>query len=183
MAMPPIPPERASETAVCPDCGAERITFAAVPCWLCGAMLPPLAGPTPGPGPRRPKTRPAEGPDHPVLSTLLTIVILVVGVGVLNLAPGLGMLLVILAVPVLMALWAPSRSSVLRNVVVVVGTLIAAGVAGFVTFFVFCFWAFTEGMGNRSDRSEAIFIGGVIAAIAVAILILFTLSRTLRPKE
>jgi hypothetical protein len=180
MTLTSMPPEREPNASVCPACGAERITTAAVSCWLCEAMLPALSGPALGPIPSPRTGGPGEDSGSPLLAVLLIGLIGVVVVGAFLAAPGLGILMIVLMVPVLLAIWAPAPSSVLRDAVVAIATIIAAGVAGFVTFFAFCLWSFTRSNGGYD---QAILGLGCVAAIVVPVLILLTLSRTLSHKK
>ena len=115
------PQKRKRDTSICPVCGAVRITTAAVPCWLCCAVLPPLTGPL-----KVPRDRSA---DHSYLGVLLGAVMLMAVIGTFLMAPGLGIIFIIWSVPILLGLWNRGQGGFL-SVVVTFLTIIAAGVEG-----------------------------------------------------
>src|SRR5438045_4091051 len=99
-------PSTRSTGPACPACGAARITSAAVPCWLCGAMLPAYHSPLL-------RNRASFGTQAPVNGTvadkpgfvtlgILFVVLLGLSMATFVEVPGLAILLALLALPCLL---------------------------------------------------------------------------------
>src|SRR5262245_44060191 len=96
--MPPLPPStnfsrryNHGDGPVCPHCGAQRITSAAVPCWPCQDMLPPLEGGFTGKTIRAREDKPAY-----IIIGILSIMLIL---GLAIEAPGLLIVLALAATP------------------------------------------------------------------------------------
>lgn len=133
---------RSSDGASCPHCGARRITLGAVPCWMCGEMLPAHEGPLPR------GTRLESGPDAGLISVAVLTILVVLGLTAE--APGLGIALAILATPALVRVVAKSHETKESGQPLTgaekiglffssLGTVILVGIAAFVAFFATCF--------------------------------------------
>src|SRR5439155_3849325 len=96
---PPTPPPPASwsgsDELSCPYCGARRITSAAVKCWMCQEKLPAHEGPLP-------KGKPLSLPTESNVPLMILGVVILVVAGVLMIeAPGVAIVLALLATPAL----------------------------------------------------------------------------------
>jgi hypothetical protein len=181
----PSPPRarggRDEDGPVCPSCGAKRITSAAVPCWLCAEMLPPLDVPVPAGAVR--------GREENPVFIMAGVLIVLLAVGLALSAPGMILVLAVAATPALI------RSAVVTSQarragvplsgaerigaflgalgsVVLVGA--AAGVAFFATCFAVCLGILA--VGSRGDEGLILPLS-VFAGLVPAIFILVWLFR------
>lgn len=171
----------------CPECGAKRISAAAVPCWLCRRPLPEYTGPMPA-------GRPAEElGDNPAFIVLGVLAILLC-VGLMLETPGVAIILVIAAVPALVrASYLVSRRPADRPVGAgeAVGTFLASlgvvavvGVAAGVAFFATCF-AVCLGIGTLSGRGslDALFTTSILIGLIPGVAVFIALMVKLWPRK
>jgi hypothetical protein len=190
---PPPPPPRSDtrgrgDAPECPYCGAKRITSASVPCWLCQEMLPPLEGPVPGGS--------VQGPASRVAAIVVGILVLLIGTGLALAAPGLFLVLALIATPILIRSVVVTRRARREGrpmtgeervsaFFATLGAVILVGIATIVAFFVTCFavclgmLAVSEG-GGRRGVEEWILPVSVIAGLVPGILVLVWLTRVIR---
>jgi len=190
---PPRHPKTGGDGPVCPECGAKRITSAQAPCWMCGAILPPLDGPVPG-GPIRGRT---ENPFYVGFGALvLAILIVVIAANLAFEGPGLLIILALAMTPPLIRLVILSQRaraagqplSPAEKVGAFLGTIgavVLVGAAAFVAFFATCFvvcLGFLAADGGRGG-GELILPVSVFAGLVPGALVLVWLVRLILRKR
>ncbi len=188
---PPLPRDTArgrDDTPECPYCGAKRITSAAVPCWLCQEMLPPLEGSVPSGS--------VQGATSRVAAIVVGVLVLLIGVGLTMAAPGLFLVLALIATPILIRSVVVSRRArregrpptsgeKVSAFFATLGAVILVGIATIVAFFVTCFavclgvLAVSES-GGRRGVEEWILPVSVCAGLVPGIIVLVWLSRVFK---
>ena len=158
----------------CPHCGAEVYWSEATQCWGCGRPLGWFERAN-----REARARPARRGNR-LGSVMLGVALIAVGLGAIRVAPGLGIVLAILATPALVrtALVAADQEArgrpltLLEKVGVFAGTLAAVvvvGVTAIVAFVATCFPIGLAGFSAGSAGGVLVFIGflvGFCAALA-----------------
>jgi hypothetical protein len=150
--------EQPIDLVTCPECRAANAT-AARRCWLCGRDFTGK-GPQPPPLPPMPAGEApyAPGPEQGAATfgastALLLVTLVILGVGIFSLAPGMGVLYVILVAPPVIATslvgarrrqrgqaWG-GKEKAATAAISIVGLFSALGLlslAAFVAFFVYC---------------------------------------------
>jgi hypothetical protein len=177
---------------VCPECGAKRITSAQAPCWMCGAILPPLDSPVPG-GPIRGR---GDNPFFVGVGVLvLAALVLIVAVNLAIEGPGLLIILALAMTPPLIRSVVVSRRAQTAGQPLsgaekvgaffgAIGATVLVGAAAFVAFFATCF-AVCLGMLAIDERGagDIILPVSVFAGLVPGILILVWLLRLIWKKR
>jgi len=181
-----------SEVVGCPRCGAA-IDAARATCWLCGAELGPAVA-APRAGAERTAAVAKLPPEFSYsLSTLLLITTLVaVAFGLLSVAPGLGIIVCILLVPVLVrtAMVVRRREAAGRPVSVgqkfgmILGSLVVAHVilAVVIVSAVGTFCAVCLGIAGTRGPDDAVIWFAILAAAFATILLLVLMFRWVRAR-
>jgi len=183
---PPPPVSRygrgGAEGPACPECGAKRITPAAVPCWLCQELLPPLDGAAPA-GSLRGRD---DSPAFIVLGVLIILIVLALAAE----APGLIVVFALVATPAIIRSIVVSRraagagqplsgTATMGAFLGALGSVALVGAAAGVAFFVTCFAVCWAGLAAtpRDQSFDSLFILSVGAGIVPGIVIFVWLIR------
>jgi hypothetical protein len=170
----------------CPYCQAKRISAAALPCWLCGALLPAHDGPVPA-------AEPARG-DNPALIAL-GVLALLIAVGLIIETPGLAILLAIALTPAFIraAVASSHRQQAGQPMTGLekvgaflssVGVVALVGLAAFVAFFSVCFAVCWVGLALEGYKGgEVILIASVGAGLVPAVFVFGWLIRKAWPRK
>jgi hypothetical protein len=155
----------------CPHCGAELYALGARECWMCRGPL------TPQEGLAEQVILPASTGDRLGL-VLFCLLIALVFVGLAVAAPGLALLLGILAVPALLQManiaarrrkegWPLSGREKVGTFLATLGLIVAVILALVVAVFATCWAIFTGGGRGPDSLLLGVLCGGVVGALVI----------------
>lgn len=178
----------------CPHCGAEMQRPGAKQCWLCREPLVESDGVTPRRGAFSPNIRlPRDRGDNPAF-IFLAVLALLIAIGLALEAPGILVILFIVALPalirtVLIASRGQSGGALggVGTFLSSLGIMVVVGLASFAAFFTTCFVVCLGGLAvgdlRRGGSEEWIWVASIGAGLVPGLLVAGLLFRKLWPRK